>query len=222
MDARHKAGHDVERARSARAKPATPCAGPPARRCPTAARSRRSRPARLAGSRSPIPPAAAAASSSCTHSATVVSPSRLARSISVRTKARSSSERIRFCTIGAVDLQDVDAELAQVAERRVARAEIVDRDPAAEILHARDEAAGVVDVVDRRHLGDLDREPLGDAAMRAQQRGERRPPVRIGGRGRRHVDAGMQRRHRGHLADQQFEHAMIEQPHEAEPLGDRE
>ena len=50
---------------------------------------------------------------------------------------------------GAVDLQDVDAELAQIAERREARAEIVDRDPAAEILHAGDEAAGVVDIVDR-------------------------------------------------------------------------
>ena len=37
---------------------------------------------------------------------------------------------------GAVDLEDVDAELAQVAERGVAGAEIVDRDAAAEILHA--------------------------------------------------------------------------------------
>ncbi len=35
---------------------------------------------------------------------------------------------------GAVDLDDVDAELAQVAERGVAGAEIVDGDAAAEIL----------------------------------------------------------------------------------------
>ena len=51
---------------------------------------------------------------------------------------------------GAVDLDDIDAELAQVAERGVAGAEIVDGDAAAEILDAGDEAARLVDVVDRR------------------------------------------------------------------------
>ena len=69
----------------------------PARR-PTAARSTRARSARPADSRSPSPQAARAEASSCTHSATVLSPSRLARSTSADTKARSSSVRIRFCT----------------------------------------------------------------------------------------------------------------------------
>src|SRR5437667_271126 len=69
---------------------------------------------------------------------------------------------------GAVDLHDIDAELAQIAERGVAGAEIVDGDTAAEILDPRDEAAGFVNVVDRRRLRDLDREPLGDARLGAQ------------------------------------------------------
>jgi hypothetical protein len=41
---------------------------------------------------------------------------------------------------GAVDLDHVDAELAQVAERGVAGAEIVDGDAAAEIFDAREAA----------------------------------------------------------------------------------
>src|ERR1700692_3535614 len=45
---------------------------------------------------------------------------------------------------GAIDFDNVDAELAQIAEGGVAGAEIVDRDPAAEILQPRDEAPHVV------------------------------------------------------------------------------
>src|SRR5262245_58022762 len=49
----------------------------------------------------------------------------------------------------AVDFHDVHAELAQIAERGVAGAEIVDRDFAAEVLQPRDEASGMVDVLAR-------------------------------------------------------------------------
>ena len=104
-----------------------------------------------------------AVASSCTHSATVCEAERRARSIMVCTKARSSSERLMFCTKTPSILTNVDAELAQVAERGVAGAEIVDRDLAAEILDARDEAARLVDVADRGGLGDLDGEPLADS-----------------------------------------------------------
>jgi hypothetical protein len=41
----------------------------------------------------------------------------------------------------AIDLDDVDPEFAQVAERGVTGAEIVNRDPAAEILQPSHEAA---------------------------------------------------------------------------------
>jgi len=47
---------------------------------------------------------------------------------------------------GAIDLHDIDAELAQIPERSVTGAEIVDRDPAAEVFQPRDEAAQVVDI----------------------------------------------------------------------------
>ena len=63
----------------------------------------------------------------------------------------------------AVDLDDVDAQPAQVAERGIAGAEIVDRDAAPEILGARDEAGRIIDVLERRHLGDLDGDALGGA-----------------------------------------------------------
>ena len=88
----------------------------------------------LQDNRSPIACSVRAASPFCTHSATVDNLSRLARSMSVCTKARSSSERDDVRHEGAVDLDDVDAELAQIAERGVAGAEIVDGDAAAEDL----------------------------------------------------------------------------------------
>jgi hypothetical protein len=49
---------------------------------------------------------------------------------------------------GTVDLDQIDAELAQVAERRGAGAEVVNRDPATEILDARNETARIVDIVE--------------------------------------------------------------------------
>jgi hypothetical protein len=67
----------------------------------------------------------------------------------------------------AVDLDHVDAELAQRPERGVAGAEIVERHAAAELLqHAHElhqhahELHRRVYVGDRRGLGDLDGEPL--------------------------------------------------------------
>ena len=75
---------------------------------------------------------------------------------------------MRFST-KAPSIDDIDAELAQVAERGVAGAEIVDGDTAAKVFDAGDEAAGFVDILDRRAFGDLDGEALGDARMRAQQ-----------------------------------------------------
>ncbi len=61
---------------------------------------------------------------------------------------------------GAVDLDHVDTELAQIAERREARAEIVNGDAGTEILHPRNKAACIVDVMDGHRLGDLDNQPF--------------------------------------------------------------
>ena len=117
---------------------------------PRAGASMRARSARLADNRSPNRPAVAAASSSCTHSATVLRP-KSPRQIDQRLHEGAIVVRLDdVLHEGAVDLDDIDAELAQIAERGVAGAEIVDGDAATEILDARDEAAGIVDVLDRR------------------------------------------------------------------------
>src|ERR1019366_8032507 len=89
---------------------------------------------------------------------------------------------------GAVDFNNIDAELAQVAEGGMAGAEIVDGDAAAEVLDAGDEAARVVDILDCRGLGDLDDQPGGRAAIGAQHGAEARPPIRIDGGSRRDIN----------------------------------
>src|SRR5262245_11421453 len=65
----------------------------------------------------------------------------------------------------AVDLQEVDREVLEVAERRKARAKVVERELAAQFLERLDEAAGLREVGDRRRLRDLEAYPVAvDAA----------------------------------------------------------
>ena len=122
---------------------------------------------------------------------------------------------------GAVDLHDVHAELAQIAERGIARAEIVDRDPAAEILQPRDEAADVVDILDRHCFSDLDDQPFGDPGMRTHQGFDRRPPVRIHGGLRRNVEAEPDVGRFRELGDHELKHAVIDETDQAELLRHR-
>ncbi|MND09886.1 hypothetical protein D3C83_335540 [compost metagenome] len=63
-----------------------------------------------------------------------------------------------------------------MAEGRVAGAEIVERDAAAEIAHFGDEVCRLVDVLERHRLRDLDRHSLGDLALSAQQRDQEPEP----------------------------------------------
>ena len=162
-----------------------------------------------------------AASSSCTHSATVLI-LQPARQIDQRLHEGAIVRRARdVLHEGAVDLHDVDAELAQIAERGVAGAEIVDRDPAAEVLQPRDEAAQIVDILDRDGFGDFDDQPLGDAGMRVHQRFDRGPPVRIHRGIGRDVEAELHVRRRGQFRHHEFEHAVIDQADQAEPLRHR-
>ena len=67
----------------------------------------------------------------------------------------------RFADAGderTIDLQHVDREPAQVRERRVAGAEVVDRDPHAERLELGEPSRGVVGVAHGDALGDLERQ----------------------------------------------------------------
>jgi hypothetical protein len=57
-----------------------------------------------------------------------------------------------------VDLQRVDREAAQVAQRRVTRTEVVEREPDAEVLEQLDLAGRLVGVLGEQRLGDLEGE----------------------------------------------------------------
>src|SRR5205814_7147740 len=117
---------------------------------------------------------------------------------------------------GAVDLDDVDAELSQTAERGEAGAEIVDGDAAAEILGARHKAPRLVEIMDRGGLGDLQDETPGDARMGAKLRLETRPPIGIGRGGRGQIEAGVKLRDRRELVERELQHAVVDEADEAE------
>jgi hypothetical protein len=80
-----------------------------------------------------------------------------------------------------VDLDDVDAELTQVAERGIAGAEIVDGDAAAEILDPGNKPTRLGHVLDRGSFGDFNDQPLSSAGMDTQESDEARPPIGVDG-----------------------------------------
>ena len=63
---------------------------------------------------------------------------------------------------GPVDLDAVDGQLLQVAQRREARTKIVQVHPHAELLERAESAAGEVMILHQNGLGDLDDQPLYD------------------------------------------------------------
>jgi hypothetical protein len=73
---------------------------------------------------------------------------------------------------GLVDLEDVDREAAQVAERGVAGAEVVDRQPDAERLQLTEPGDGRVGVVHEQALGDLQDQRAGVEVGVAQRGGD--------------------------------------------------
>jgi hypothetical protein len=60
-----------------------------------------------------------------------------------------------------VHLEDLDRVALEVAERRVPGAEVVDREPDAELAQLAQAAHGLVGILDERALGQLEHEPLG-------------------------------------------------------------
>jgi hypothetical protein len=70
----------------------------------------------------------------------------------------------------AVDLDHVERQRAQVRQRRIAGAEIVEREADALVLEAGDDRSREVDVGEQRAFGDLDHQPLGREAGLGQQR----------------------------------------------------
>ena len=60
-----------------------------------------------------------------------------------------------------IDLQLVNGECREVAEPRLAAAEVVDADVDAQRIEAREYGAGACGVREQRRLGDLEHEPVG-------------------------------------------------------------
>ena len=60
----------------------------------------------------------------------------------------------------AVDLELGEGQRLQVAQRRIAGAEIVERDADAALAERRQDGGGRVALLDQRRLGDLDLEPV--------------------------------------------------------------
>src|SRR3546814_15838875 len=101
-----------------------------------------------------------------------------------------------------------------------ARAESDQRHLAAERPQRQDEPRGLVDVLQRRRLGDLDDQTGGDVAAALEARHQTAEPRPLGGRqagdvdGEREADITLQ------LADRQVPHAVVYRAHEAELLDD--
>ena len=74
----------------------------------------------------------------------------------------------------AIDLDGREAALAQIAERRAAGAEIVERDAHAERQDAIDHLGHRIAVLDEHLLGDLQFQPVGQQAAVRQRRDDRR------------------------------------------------
>ena len=122
---------------------------------------------------------------------------------------------------GAVELDDIDRQVAQVAERGEAGAEIIDGDTAADVAQRFHEAEGFLEIAEGNGFGDLHGEAVGDGLVGGDDLGELVEPARIGGGGARdiHGQLGLgiiMQGCNGHLG-----HGAVNEAHQAELFGDR-
>ena len=121
----------------------------------------------------------------------------------------------------AVELEPVEREAAQVAERRVAGAEVVEHDPHAEAAQRGQHRAGRVGLLHQRALGQLERERLGRQARLAQRRLDVAGQLAARDLARRHVDRHVQLLRPGQLAAPARELGAGGAQHVAAELGDQ-
>ena len=98
----------------------------------------------------------------------------LARPTRVRTKTWFSGDLLQILHIGAVDLDGIDMQHLQVAERGIAGAEIVDRHPHAQFAQLRDELGIFLEMMQRGGFGQLHDQPA--ATLRFSRGHSRRKP----------------------------------------------
>src|SRR6185437_14740539 len=102
---------------------------------------------------------------------------------------------------GAVDLDLVERERLQIAQRGIARAEIVHRDAHAERLQAAQQRQTSIEVLDQHTLGDFELEPAGRKPGFEQDRMDEADKIAVHELRRRQVDGDLQRlRPQGGLA----------------------
>ena len=130
---------------------------------------------------------------------------------------------------GPVDLEVVGhREVAQVVERGVAGAEVVDGDAHAEPLEPFERRDGVVHVVDERALGHLEAEPGRIEAGQVEHVGHHLDQLGIGELARRQVDRHLdvpitgQRRPRHRVGHRLAEHPPPDRDDQPRLLGDRD
>ena len=91
-----------------------------------------------------------------TPSAVVLIPRLEPRPTTARTIARLSSLSRQVADEGLVDLDLVEGEGPQIAERGVAGAEVVHRDPDAEVAELVEDGEGALGLLEQDQLGDLE------------------------------------------------------------------
>ena len=116
----------------------------------------------------------------------------------------------------AVDLDAVDVEHLQVAERGVAGAEVVERQLGADLAQHAAQPHGLLDVLHRRRLGDLDGEPGGDLLVGADAAHQLADGARIDRGQARHVHRQVQVRRRAQFGQRHLHGPQVEQPHQAQ------
>ena len=105
-----------------------------------------------------------------------------------------------------------------MAEGGVAGAEVVDRDLAAEIAHDRDEARRILEIVQRRGLGDLDDQPVGELGAVLEARDQGTQPAAVGGGDAGDVEGKGDLRVRLQGLQRQVEGAPVERAHQSQAL----
>ena len=96
--------------------------------------------------------------------------------VTARTIAPQSRLLAEFADEGLIDLDTVEREAPQIAQRRIAGAEIVHGNAGAERAQLMQRRQRGVGVLQHHRLGDLQLQPIGAQLGIAQCRGDRRSP----------------------------------------------
>ncbi len=101
--------------------------------------------------------------------------------------------------------------MLQIVEGRVAGAEIVDGDAAAELLHGVDEGDALIEIGDGRRLGDLDDEAARHCAVARNELVECDEPLVVARRQPRDIEGEPQIGLMTQQGDAELEHALVDQ-----------